>query len=109
MKKANNQENYLPLLAQMSGTRRKLYTDKNSKADIWEKFSMEELGERLEHDLLQIPDFQPPYTTASNPARLLSCEVVSEPDERGVLRHSSSFSQVIKVNKNRQLPQGEKR
>lgn len=84
MKKANNQENHLPLLAQMSSTHRKLYTNKNGDADTWEKFSMEELGKKLEHDLLQIPDFKPPYTTTRNPARLVNCEVVSEPDERGV-------------------------
>ena len=84
MKKANNQEKYLPLLAQVSNVRRGLYKDKNNEANTWEEFSIEKLGKKLEHDLLQIPDFQPPYTTASNPARLLSCEVVSEPDERGV-------------------------
>lgn len=84
MKKANNQEKYLPLLVQVSSIHRKLYTNKNSNVDTWEKFSIDELGEKLEHDLLQIPDFQPPYTTTSNPARLLSCEVVSEPDDRGV-------------------------
>ncbi len=84
MKKANNQENHLPLLAQASSIRRELYMDKNSEAGAWEQFGVSELGEKLEHDLLQIPDFQPPYTTASSPARLLNCEVVSEPDERGV-------------------------
>lgn len=84
MKKANNQEKYLPLLVQVGSIHRKLYTNKNSNVDTWEKFSIDELGEKLEHDLLKIPDFQPPYTTTSNPARLLSCEVVSEPDDRGV-------------------------
>lgn len=84
MKKANNQEKYLPLLVQVSSIHRKLYTNKNSNVDTWEKFSIDKLGEKLEHDLLKIPDFQPPYTTTSNPARLLSCEVVSEPDDRGV-------------------------
>lgn len=84
MKAAKNQERYLPLLAQVSNVRRELYTDKNNKADMWEELSMEKLGKKLEYDLLQISDFKPPYTTPSNPARLLSCEVVSEPDERGV-------------------------
>lgn len=84
MKEANSQEKYLPLLAQASNIHKELYTDKNSDIDTWEEFNMEKLGKKLEHDLLQIPDFQSPYTTSSNPARLLSCEVVSESDERGV-------------------------
>lgn len=100
MKKANNQENHLPLLAQTSSTRRKLYTNKNSEAGAWEKFSVEELGEKLEHDLLQIPDFRPPYTTTDDPARLLSHEVVSEPDERGVFTAFIEFLPGHKVNKN---------
>ncbi len=84
MKEVKNQENQLPLLAQTGDICRKPYTDKNSEANVWRKFSMEELGKKLEHDLLQIPTFKAPYTTTSSPARLLSCEVVSEPDERGV-------------------------
>ncbi len=84
MKEANSQEKYLPLLAQASSIHKELYTDKNSDIDTWEEFNIEKLGKKLEHDLLQIPDFQPPYTTASSPARLLGYEVVAEPDERGV-------------------------
>lgn len=101
MKEANGQEKYLPLLAQASNIHKELYTDKNSDIDTWEEFNMEKLGKKLEHDLLQIPDFQLPYTTVSNPARLLSCEVVPESDERGVLPHLSSSSQDIKVNRSR--------
>ena len=77
MKEVKNQENQLPLLAQTGDICRKPYTDKNSEANVWRKFSMEELGKKLEHDLLQIPTFKAPYTTTSSPARLLSCEVVS--------------------------------
>lgn len=84
MKAVNGQEKYLPLLAQASCIHKELYTDKNSDIDTWEEFNMEKLGKKLEHDLLQIPDFQPPYTTASSPARLLNCEVVLESDGRGV-------------------------
>ena len=91
MKEAKNEGKNLPLLTQTSGIRRNLYTDKNSEANVWRKFSMEELGKKLEHDLLQIPTFKAPYTTTSSPARLLSCEVVSEPDERGVFNAFIEF------------------
>ncbi len=90
--KAKKQEKHLPLLVLTDDIRRKLYSDKLHITTRQEKLGMRGLGKRLERDLLRIPEFQPPYTTVDKPARLLSYEVVPEPDERGVF---TAFIEVI--------------
>lgn len=74
-----NQENHLPPLVSISD----IYEGKNGKPEC-EEFDIKEIGERLKYELLQIPDFQSPHTTADKPAHILSYDVIPEPDERGV-------------------------
>lgn len=60
-----------------------IYEDKNGEMR-YEEFDIQELGKRIEHNLLQLPEFLPPHTTAEKPARILSYSVIPEPDEDGM-------------------------
>lgn len=59
-----------------------IYEDENGEPR-YEEFDTQELGRRIEHDLLQLPEFLPPHTTAEKPARILSYSVIPESDEDG--------------------------
>lgn len=60
-----------------------IYEDENGEPR-YEEFDTQELGRRIEHDLLQLPEFLPPHTTVEKPARILSYNVIPEPDEDGM-------------------------
>lgn len=72
-------ENSLPPFVSMSD----IYEDKSGEPR-YKEFDIQELGKRIEHDLLQLPEFLPPHTTKENPARILNYSVIPEPDEDGV-------------------------
>lgn len=59
-----------------------IYEDENGEPR-YEEFDTQELGKRIEHDLLQLPEFLPPHTTKEKPARILSYSVIPELNEDG--------------------------
>lgn len=67
------------------------YFDENGELKC-EEFSIKELGERLEQELLELPDFQPPHTTKDNPVRILDYHVFPEcQDEERVVWVTLTF------------------
>lgn len=77
--KLTSRERHLPPLVSASD----IYEGESGKPEC-EEFNIKEIGERLEYELLQIPDFQSPHTTADKPVHILGYGVIPEPDERGV-------------------------
>lgn len=79
-------ENSLPPFVSMDD----IYEDENGEP-YFEEFDMQELGRRIEHDLLQLPEFLPPHTTKEKPARIVSYFVAPEPTKSGTFTATLDF------------------